>query len=398
MKTPDFLVVGGGIIGLSLAIELKNRHPDQSVTVLEKETELGYHASGRNSGVLHAGFYYTADSLKARFTREGNEYWTNFCDDRGLTINKCGKLVVAKNENELEGIDELKKRGDVNNVPLSVITEKEAKEIEPRVKTHEKALWSPITSTVSPTEVLAEVAKDAKEMGIEILSGEPYVRRSKGVVFSEHESFEAGYVVNTAGLYADKVAKDFGFSEHYTMVPFKGLYLYADDSEHLNTNIYPVPNLKNPFLGVHYTITVDGHTKIGPTAIPAFWREHYKGLSRFSLAEFMQVSGIEAGLFLKAGFDFRSLAMQEIRKYWRPYLVSQASLLLEGVHLKNYKKWGKAGIRAQLLDRRTQKLVMDFLSEGDDKSYHVLNAVSPGFTCAVPFARYIVDRIEEVRA
>jgi len=397
LKTADFVIVGGGIIGLSLGVELKRRYPDQSVTVLEKETELGYHASGRNSGVLHAGFYYTADSLKAKFTHEGNVHWTGYCEDRGLSINKCGKLVVAKNADEVEGIHELKKRGDVNGVPLEVITEKQAKEIEPRVKTHELALWSPITSTVSPHEVIAEVARDAEAAGVEVLSGEPYVRRKGQTIFSENHRIEAGYVVNAAGLYADKVAKDFGFSEHYTMVPFKGLYLYASEAEHLNTNIYPVPNLKNPFLGVHYTITVDGHVKIGPTAIPAFWREHYKGLSRFSLAEFMQVAGIEAGLFLRAGFDFRSLAVQEMRKYWRPYLVGQASLLLEDVHLKNYRKWGKAGVRAQLLDRRNQKLVMDFLWEGDNKSFHVLNAVSPGFTCAVPFARYVCDRIDELR-
>lgn len=395
MRRPDFLVIGGGIVGLSLGIELKKRHPDQSVTILEKETELGYHASGRNSGVLHAGFYYTADSLKAKFTHEGNVYWTRYCEDRGLNINKCGKLVVAKNADEVEGIHELKRRGDVNGVTLEVISAEDARRIEPRVKTHEKALWSPLTSTVSPQEVLQEVAKDARELGIEIMSGEPYVRRNKGMVFSENHRFEPGYVVNSAGLYADRVAKDYGFSQNYTMVPFKGLYLYASESEHLNTNIYPVPNLKNPFLGVHYTITVDGHAKIGPTAIPAFWREHYKGLSRFSLAEFMQVAGLEAGLFLKAGFDFRSLAIEELRKYWRPYLVSQASLLLEDVHLKSYRKWGKAGIRAQLLDKRSSKLVMDFLWEGDDKSFHVLNAVSPGFTCAVPFASYICDRIAE---
>lgn len=396
MKKPDFLVIGGGIIGLSLGIDLKRRYPDQSVTVLEKETELGFHASGRNSGVLHAGFYYTADSLKAKFTHEGNVHWTRYCEERNLNINKCGKLVVAKNQEEVAGIDELKRRGEVNGVPLEIISEADAKKIEPRVKTHEKALWSPITSTVSPHEVLAEVARDARDAGVELLSGEPYVRRSGKVVYSENHRFEPGYVVNSAGLYADRVAKDYGFSQQYTMVPFKGLYLYADESEHLNTNIYPVPNLKNPFLGVHYTITVDGHVKIGPTAIPAFWREHYKGLSRFNIAEFMQVAGIEAGLFLKAGFDFRSLAVEELRKYWRPYLVGQASLLLEDVHLKNYRKWGKAGIRAQLLDKRNSKLVMDFLWEGDNRSFHVLNAVSPGFTCAVPFASYVVDRIAEL--
>src|SRR6266566_1588835 len=140
--TTDFLVIGGGVIGLNLALQAKRRHPQSHVTLIEKEQDCGSHASGRNSGVLHAGFYYTADSLKARFTREGNRLLTDYCAARGLRINRCGKLVVARNETELAGLQELFRRGKTNGVELYELSEREAREIEPRVKTFRQALFS----------------------------------------------------------------------------------------------------------------------------------------------------------------------------------------------------------------------------------------------------------------
>ncbi|HVT13243.1 MAG TPA: FAD-dependent oxidoreductase [Fimbriimonadaceae bacterium] len=385
MSKPDFLVIGGGVIGLSIAIRLKRKYGG-SVAVMEKEPHSIEHASGRNSGVIHAGFYYSADSLKAKFTRDGNRMWHEYIAEKKLPLNECGKIVVAQSESEIAGLEELLRRGKVNGVELAEIDVKQAKEIEPRVKTHEKALWSPTTSTCDPKACMAALVQDCEDSGIEMRYGSPY-RGQKEI--------DAGYVVNAAGLYADKIAKDYGFSDHLTIVPFKGLYLYSSEPDGaIHTNIYPVPNLNNPFLGVHYTITVDGHAKIGPTAIPAFWRENYKGLAGINLAEMAQIVGIETKLMFKAGFDFRGLAMQEVRKYWRPYLVGQAAMLLEGVQAKDYKKWGKAGIRAQLMDVRSRKLIMDFCVEGDEKSFHVLNAVSPGFTCAFPFADFCVDEID----
>lgn len=396
MKTPDFLVVGGGIVGLCSALELKRRFPDQSVTVLEKEPQPGLHASGRNSGVLHAGFYYTADSLKARFTRQGNAAWRSYCEERSLKINECGKLVVAKDATELDGLAELERRGIANDVPVQMISVQEAREIEPRVKTFERALWSPITATVSPAEVVASVVEECARAGIEVLSGVAYKGRSQGTVRAGSESFEPGFVLNCAGLHADKVAKDFGFSDHLEIVPFKGLYLYSDEPVGaVRTNIYPVPNLKNPFLGVHFTITVDGYAKIGPTAIPALWRENYGGSEGFDASDFLRILGRESALFFRAGFDFRSLALEELKKYRRGYMVRLAQSLLDGVRESDYRRWGKPGIRAQLMDVRSHKLIMDFHLEGDDRSLHVLNAVSPGFTCAMPFAAHIVDQIAD---
>jgi L-2-hydroxyglutarate oxidase LhgO len=390
----DYLVIGGGIIGLSLAVEIKRRQPGAAVCLIEKEPACGAHASGRNSGVLHAGFYYSTDSLKARFCREGNRYLTDYCVERGLRINRCGKLVVAKDESELPGLRELHRRGQANGVDVRLIGEAEARELEPRAKTCQEALWSPTTSSVDPAEVMAAFEKDARAGGVTVRTGCAYLGRDGKGVRTTLGRIEAGYVVNAAGLYADRIAKDYGFARRYRMLPFKGLYLYSDEAPgSLRRHIYPVPDLAFPFLGVHFTVMVDGKTEIGPTATPTFWREHYHGLSNFSPLEMAEVLWAEGWLFLRANFNFRGLAWEEVKKYRRKYLVSQAAKLLHGVHPKQYRHWGRPGIRAQLLDVAERKLIMDFCLEGDAESFHVLNAVSPAFTCSMPFARYVCDQM-----
>ena len=396
MQTCDFLVIGGGVIGLSIARELRRRRTDARVLLIEKEPSCGAHASGRNSGVLHAGFYYSPDSLKAKFTRLGNERLTSYCEEKRIPINKCGKLVVAKDAADLPSLDELFRRGQINGIELQALTEEEAKSIEPRVKTYQRALFSPRTSTVSPLQVVNAMQQDALHEGIQVQCGTAYRRQDNGKVRTNKDSIEAGYVINAAGLYADKIAMDYGFSEKYRILPFKGLYLYSDEPPGaIRTNIYPVPDLRNPFLGVHFTITADGKAKIGPTAIPALWRENYEGLGNVNFREFVEVASRGLGLLTGAGFDFRRLAMEEIAKYSRSKMVSLASVLAEGVAERNYQTWGRPGIRAQLLDITKKKLEMDFVLEGDNRSMHVLNAVSPAFTCSLPFASYVCDHIDK---
>ncbi len=399
VKTCDFLVVGGGIIGLCLALEARRRYPSSRITLLEKETECGLHASGRNSGVLHAGFYYSADSLKARFTRDGNAAMTAYCQERGLRINRCGKLVVARDAADLPGLDELLRRAQTNGVAIQAISAREAREIEPRVKTHERALFSPTTSSVNPNEVMASLTQDARDAKIDILAGTRYLGRDASGIRTSRGTIATGYVINAAGLYADRVAMDFGFSQAYRILPFKGLYLYArEDGNPVRTNIYPVPDLANPFLGVHYTLTADGQVKIGPTAVPAFWREHYSGLENFNVAELVEIVSRELGLFLRNDFGFRRLALAELQKYSKAKMVSLAAGLVTGVDARHYTKWGRPGVRAQLFNIRERKLEMDFRYEGDAQSFHVLNAVSPAFTCSMPFSRYLFDRIDRLRA
>lgn len=397
MLNTDFLIIGGGVIGVNLAIKAARRFPDASVTLIEKEASCGEHASGRNSGVLHAGFYYSADSLKAQLTRNGNKLMTDYCTEHKLKIYRCGKLVVAKNEEELSTLQELLKRAQHNGVELHEITEADAKEIEPRVRTFQKALFSPATSSVDPNEVMNSFVTEAKDLRVKIECNTRYLKAHNGVVTTSQGNINAGYVINAAGLYADKIAKDYGFSEHYRILPFKGLYLYANEKmESLRTNIYPVPDLRNPFLGVHHTVTHDGHSKIGPTAIPCFWRENYRCFENFHLKEFFEVISRETELFIRNDFDFRKLAWEEIQKIYRPRIVKLAGELLSGVKPEYYTKWGKPGIRAQLLDIRNRRLEMDFKMEGDEHSYHVLNAVSPGFTCSISFTDYVFTKIEKL--
>jgi L-2-hydroxyglutarate oxidase LhgO len=391
----DFLVIGGGIVGITIARELKRNYPDSKVIVIEKEKESGLHASGRNSGVLHAGFYYSPDSLKAKFTRLGNKMLTEYCESKKIAINKCGKLVVAKDSGEDIVLDELLKRGKNNGIELYEVTAGEAQSIEPRVKTYKRALFSPTTSTVDPVEVLKSICSDAVYEGVELHTDVCYIKKNKKGVITSKGTCKAGYIVNAAGLYADKIAQDFGFSEKYRILPFKGLYLYSEEPVYaIRTNIYPVPDLRNPFLGVHFTLTVDGRNKIGPTAVPAFWREQYHSFENFKLDELIDIVIREISLFAHSRFDFTRLAIEEIRKHSRARMVSLASFLAKGVRKENYVRWGKPGIRAQLLDIEKKKLEMDFVIEGDNKSMHILNAVSPAFTCAIPFSQHVCQEIQ----
>jgi (S)-2-hydroxyglutarate dehydrogenase len=384
------------VIGLNIARKLRSTFPGASVVLIEKETECGMHASGRNSGVLHAGFYYSPDSLKAKFTWKGNRLLTEYCETKAIPLNKCGKLVVTKDHSEHAGLDELLRRGRANGIPLEEVSEKEAKAIEPRVKTCERALFSPATSTVDPVLVMQAMKKDAIAEGVQVHCGVRYLKRSSGKVMTNLGLLEVGYVVNAAGLYADRVAREFGFAEQYRILPFKGLYLYSSEPPgSIRTNIYPVPDLKNPFLGVHFTVGATGKTKIGPTAMPGFWREHYGGIANFRWNEFFEVAARGMGLMMNSNFEFTRLALGEIAKYSRSKMIALAGQMAEGVKAEHYEAWGKPGIRAQLVDIRKRKLEMDFVLQGDKHSLHVLNAVSPAFTCSLPFSAHVCERIRE---
>ncbi|WP_108063879.1 L-2-hydroxyglutarate oxidase [Poseidonibacter lekithochrous] len=388
----DYLIIGAGIIGLNIAKNLKERFPESKILVLEKEDEVAQHSSGRNSGVLHAGFYYSADSLKAKFTKEGNIALKEFVKSRGLKINECQKVVVATDDKEVEGLEELKRRGEANGVDLIWLDEDGLNELYPNIKTHKKALLCPSTATVNPKEVTKEFAKVIKDLGVELLLSCKYVSSSSNVVSTSLGDFQAKKVINCAGLYADNIARDFGFSKDYVIIPFKGIYLKDKNNvSHLETNVYPVPNLENPFLGVHYTLTVDGESKIGPTAIPALWRENYKGMDNFSLKEFSQILFYEAKLFLTNAFGFRSLAFSEVKKYSLSYLKGLAMKLTKQMNHDGFDSWSTPGIRAQLLNKNTLELVQDFVVESDENSVHVLNAVSPAFTSSIPFANWVVE-------
>ena len=377
------LIVGAGIIGMTLAYEWIKRNSNDKIVIIDKEPHEAFHASGKNSGVLHAGFYYTSDSLKAKLTADGNRRMKEFCYKNGIFVNETGKLVVAKNEDEVQTLFELEKRSKANSAGAYIITEDDAKKIDPNAKTYKYALYSPNTATVNPREVCKVLKENLENKGVEFIFNMPFEKYNKSYDF----------LINAAGLYADKIAHKFGVGLKYTMLPFKGLYRKYLGPDKIKTQIYPVPNIKNPFLGVHFTLMADSSIKIGPTAIPAFWRENYTGFERFNFWEFLEIISLEAKLFFTNAFGFRDLAFYEMRYYIPKNLINEAKKLVH--NLRGDFKPMTPGIRAQLLDTQTLELVMDFLVEKKENQIHVLNAVSPAFTASFAFAEYILKDFDE---
>jgi len=386
MSHYDYMIVGAGIIGMTIAYQLKKEQPDLTIGIIEKENDVAQHASGRNSGVLHAGFYYNEDSLKAKFTVDGNAKMKTFCKENGIYVNPTKKVVVAKNENELKGLYELEKRAKLNGVTVNIISKEELENIDKNIKTYKKALFSPTTASVNPQEVCYKLRDILKSLGIDFYFNTKF----------DTNNLHYKYLINAAGAYADKIAQKFGLAENYTMLPFKGIYLkYLENNSVIKTNIYPVPNLANPFLGVHYTVTVDGSIKIGPTAIPALWRENYKGFDNFNLNEMVKILYYETKLFLLDSFNFRKLAISEMKNYNKKVFKQKAKDMV--FHIGDAFEAIPAGIRAQLLNTKTNELVQDFVLEHTENSTHILNAVSPAFTCSFAFAEYVVDEINKNR-
>jgi len=384
LKKYDYLIVGSGIIGMTIAYELIKKDLNTSIAIIDKENNVAQHASGRNSGVLHAGFYYSADSLKAKFTVNGNKKMKSFCKQNNIFVNETKKIVVVENEEELEGLYELQKRAEINGVDTRIINEDEVKKIDPNIKTYKKALYSPTTASVNPKEVCFVLLELLQEKGVEFYFNTSF----------EKSNVKYNYLINCAGAYADKIAHHFGLARDYTMLPFKGIYLkYLENKTDVKTNIYPVPNLSNPFLGVHYTVTVDGDIKIGPTAIPAFWRENYKGLDNFNFSEMIEILYYDTKLFILNSFNFRKLALSEMKNYNSNVFIQKAQKMVHKIG-NNFKPI-PAGIRAQLLNIKTNELVQDFVLEHTSQSTHVLNAVSPAFTCSFAFAEYVVEEINK---
>ncbi len=391
---PDLLIIGAGINGLTLAHAYVERFPEATVTLIEKEDQVAQHASGRNSGVLHAGFYYSSNSLKARLSQQGNQRMQRFCEAENLPLNRCGKLVVTATAEEVPRLRNLYEQGLANGVPLHWITAAEARDLEPEVNTVDYALYSPSTATVDPLQVCQRLYEKLLARGVHFHFGTRFlargtrpreIRTTRGVYFP-------GRVINCAGLYADKIATAFGLNHPYTLLPFKGLYLeYKGNPQLLTRHIYPVPDPRQPFLGVHYTRTVGQKLKIGPTAIPAFWRENYRKLDGFQWRELAEILWYESQLFIGNDFGFRELAFKEMQKYYKPRFAAQAEHLTRTSVKQHFGKSLRPGIRAQLLNTRTREMVKDFVVEDDGFALHMLNAVSPAFTCSFAFADYLLE-------
>lgn len=393
VKEAQFLICGCGIIGLTIAkrlIELGH----EGIVIIEKEKELGCHASGRNSGVLHAGIYYTADSLKARFSVRGNQLMKEYCRKNGLALLEDGKVVVARDQNEIEVLQELYKRGERNGAKVELVDEKSLKEIEPYARTHKQALYSYNTAVVNPKEILDCLYKElVLSNKVSILTNTEMVGiKENNNVITNSGSIKFQKFINAAGAYSDKVAHSFGVGLRYKLIPFKGTYkkLIHEKSSIVRGSIYPVPNIKNPFLGVHLTKCIDGDVYIGPTAIPALGRENYGVLAGLD-SEALDILYREAVLFINNP-KFRRVALEEPRKYWFHYFFKDVQSLVNGITPDDIEGTSKVGIRPQLVDWKSRELIMDFVVLKDGNSIHILNAISPAFTCSMAFAEYVVDK------
>lgn len=387
----DFLICGAGIIGLTIAKRLLEVGYE-NIIIIEKEEEIGIHASGRNSGVLHAGIYYTPDSLRAKSCHRGNLLMKQFCREKGLPINETGKVIVATDENEINLIKELYNRAITNGAKVELIDEKQLEEVEPNAKTCKIALYSYDTAVVEPNAILKSLYNElALSKRVKIMTGVEFKDlKSSNTIFTTKGEIKFNTFINSAGAYSDKVAHAFGIALNYKLIPFKGIYKKLDDKKAslVNGNIYPVPNLKNPFLGIHFTKNVNGEVYVGPTAIPAFGRENYgilKGINKEAI-DFL----LREMILFSVDPKFRGIALTESKKYIPKFFFEDAQKLVKRLNPTNLLLSEKVGIRPQLVDWKKKELVMDFMVCRDGDSIHILNAISPAFTSSMDFADFII--------
>ena len=389
----DFVVVGAGVIGVSIARELRRRHRAR-VMVIEKESSPGLHASGRNSGVLHTGVYYKAGTLKARLCVDGNSRMREYCRTKSIPLNDRGKVIVARSAKELLTLRELHARSQANGVRAELVDCQTLRDIEPCARTVEQALYVKDTAVVNPQRVMEALVADAVEEGIEFRFDCAWrAREGQDVADTSQGRIAYGHLVNSAGLFADKIAHQFDVGRQYRILPFRGQFyrLRPESKVQVRGNIYPVPDLRNPFLGVHFTRRPEGEVTVGPSALPLLGREQYRGLAGANASDGLAMIKYLLRLFGKNRDHFRSVAWRELAKISPSGFYREAEGLAVGFELGDLLPGKEPGIRAQLVDTRNSELLSDFVIEPGPGSTHVLNAVSPAFTSSAPFAEYVVS-------
>jgi L-2-hydroxyglutarate oxidase LhgO len=389
----DYLIIGAGAIGVATGIALLEENPRLKILIAEKELEIGKHASGRNSGVIHAGFYYSPDSLKAKFCKEGNAELKKLAMKHNIPVKQIGKVVVVRNELESQRLGELFNRGVKNGIDIELLEAKYLKDFEPLAVTFEQFIWSPSTAVSDPISILKAMKSEFESRGGKIVTGfKVSLKKHNSELIDASGNFSAKYFINAAGAQSDRIARNVGVGLDYAMVPFMGVYRVTNETNlPLRTLVYPVPHPINPFLGVHFTLTTDGKIKIGPTAIPTIGREQYSLTSGWSLSDLYQTI-VGAGSLIKGdAHSMTNMIRSEMPKLFESIIVKESQHLvpLAGT----VKKWSKKppGIRAQLVHIPTGKLEQDFKVVKFLNSVHILNAVSPGWTCSVPFGRYVAE-------
>ncbi len=391
----DYVIIGAGIVGMSVASELIKRNSKASIAILDKEIDLGKHASGRNSGVLHCGIYYRDDSLKAKVCAKGAELMKAFAKEHNIPLINGGKVIVPASEKHAITMHSLMNNAKNNGVTAHWIDEKQLLELEPFAKPVEKAIYCPATSVIDNKGVLFALKKLLVEKGVKFFHDCKVIniQTSSKQLNTSQGNFNYHYLFNCAGAYADHLAKMEGLALNYTLLPFKGIYYKLSETaaKKVNSNIYPVPDISTPFLGVHFTRSVYGDVYAGPTAIPVLGRENYHRLQGINVKETSDLVMQLVKLMWTNQHNFRTLAKSEIKKYSKKVFFENAKQLLPSLEINDLISCSKAGIRPQLMNKETRSLEMDYIFEKTDSSIHVLNAISPAFTSSFAFAEMIVD-------
>lgn len=390
----DVLIVGAGVVGLSTGIALLQGRPNLKVVIVEKEDKVALHASGRNSGVIHAGFYYSPDSLKARFCREGNLELRKLARKYEIPVKNVGKVVVSRNAEEDRRLDTLFERGISNGVELEIYSGEKLKDFEPLASTHNRFMWSPTTGISDSRAIVKALVDEFISLGGFIyFNTKLRLEINNGEVIDSNYKYQFKHLVNAAGAQADRISRSLGVGTEFAMLPFMGVYR-ATSSKNLPLQrlVYPVPHPINPFLGVHFTLTIDGKVKIGPTAIPIAGREQYSIIEGWSASDLFQALKGMKSLISNESHDFGAIMRSEWPKVFEKLLVRESAELVPTV--SNVKIWQRKppGIRAQLVHLSTGKLEQDFVVIRKDNATHVLNAVSPGWTSSIPFGRWVAEK------
>ncbi len=386
------------MIGCALARALASRF--KRIVVLEKESAPGLHASGRNSGVVHAGFNPKPGTLKARLCVEGNRSLAEYAGANGVPFRRVGTFVVARNEAEARVIETLRQNGVANGVPgIEIVSGENLRRHEPNAL-GDSALHAPTGGIIDSGALVRSLALTAQKAGVEFLFG----HRVTGVQEkTDHIELAMGgrrmtaeFLVNCAGLYADKLAHAMGVGQGYAIIPFRGEYYAVQPGRAplIQSMVYPAPDLAFPFLGVHLTATLDGTVLIGPNAVPAFGREAY---SRFSMNLHETIGQLlwKGTWRLLKDPHVRQSAVWELRRsFSKKIFAAEASAVVRGVRPELLRPY-RAGIRAQLASD-AGKLVEDMVLERTPRSLHLLNVVSPGMTCSIPFAEHVASVIGDI--
>lgn len=392
----DVTIIGGGIVGLATAYALTAERRDDNtpirVTVLEKESHWAAHQTGRNSGVIHSGLYYRPGSTKAHFARSGAEAMYEFCSEHGLPVERCGKVVVATDENQLPQLRELGRRATANGVAATKLSATELKQREPHVRGVE-ALHVPDAGIVDFAAVARCLVDVLRERGVEMWTSAEFIKShvdgSELVVTTTAGDFRTRRAVNCAGLHSDRVAELAGYSPPARILPFRGEYYDSPRRDLVSSLVYPVPDPAFPFLGVHFTRTIHGGLHVGPNAVPALAREGYdwRTWSRQHLGWLLRDSGLRtlAKSYWKTG------AGEIIRSLLKPAFVRAARQLVPDLRAQDLVR-AEAGVRAQAI-KPDGTLVDDFLVLDDEHWVHVLNAPSPAATASLLIGRDIAGRV-----